>query len=473
MIGPRVLEPLPWRAGPAQVIAAWPSDRPLVALWSAEAGTAAPLGPWSRWTILAEPRATVTADATATCGRDPLALLASATAATAIRAPTASLPPVPFLGGWIGALAYELGEHLEPASRRRSPDPLDDRGWFLAQWHRCPAAYLFDHTTERWHRAGEAAAAADLPVPGSGPPDDRGFALGALTGTGREGYTAAVARCVEYVHAGDLFQANLSHRLSAPFTGSARGLFLALARRARPRYGAYLEAARGAETHAARRRIIASASPELFLSFDPGTRRLVTRPIKGTRPAHADPAELDAPKERAELSMIVDLMRHDLARVCLPGTVRVDHPRQLERHAVLHALATISGTVAPGLIVPEVLRAAFPPGSVTGAPKTRAMQIIRELEPVVRGPYCGCIGLLSDSGHATLSVAIRTAALSGPPGDPRSPDRITGGTMDYSVGAGIVAQSDPAAEWRETLHKAAIVRELAPDDLTTTCEHRP
>jgi anthranilate/para-aminobenzoate synthase component I len=202
-------------------------------------------------------------------------------------------------------------------------------------------------------------------------------------------------------------------------------------------------------------------SPELFLSFDATTRRLVTRPMKGTRPGDADPRELrDAEKDRAELAMIVDLMRNDLGRVCEFGSVRVEVPREIEHHgrgggAVLQATATVSGTVRTGVGLAEILAATFPPGSVTGTPKVRAMQVIDELEPFARGPYCGCLGTFADDGSFELAVSIRTAVVRG------RTDPVTGEFVDaafsYCVGAGIVADSTPHAEWEETMAKARVL----------------
>ena len=160
-------------------------------------------------------------------------------------------------------------------------------------------------------------------------------------------------------------------------------------------------------------RAVLSVSPELFLSVDAHSRSVRTRPIKGTRAADGCAAELErCDKERAELHMIVDLMRNDLGRVCSIGSVRVSEPRSIERHpTVQHAVAEVSGTLRPGIGHAELLRATFPPGSVTGAPKVRAMQIIDELEPFARGPYCGALGWLGDDGAVALNVAIRTFGL--------------------------------------------------------------
>jgi len=265
---------------------------------------------------------------------------------------------------------------------------------------------------------------------------------------------ARVARAVEYIRAGDVYQANIAHVLEWAFEGNVRGLFAALAA-AGPRHGAYVEWDEDGE-----RRVVASASPELFLSFDAATRRLVTRPMKGTRRAGPGAAEAlgESAKDRAELAMIVDLMRNDLGRVCEIGSVRVEQERTLEVHAsgeLLQTTATVAGRLAGGRGLEDAVRAMFPCGSVTGAPKIRAMQIIGELEPVARGPYCGSLGLITDSGDAVLSVAIRTALVRGVAG----PDRgsVTRGLLEYSVGAGIVAESDPRSEWLETLDKAGVI----------------
>lgn len=176
--------------------------------------------------------------------------------------------------------------------------------------------------------------------------------------------------------------------------------------------------------------------------------------MKGTRPGHAPPDELRAsPKEHAELAMIVDLARNDLGRVCQPGSVRVHAPRDLERHDagnVLQATATVTGRLRPDRTPLDLLHALFPAASVTGAPKIRAMQIIDRLETARRGPYCGALGFLSDCGSAAFNVAIRSAALSATP----RPDGELRGRLDYSVGAGIVADSNPRDEWEETLVKA-------------------
>jgi para-aminobenzoate synthetase component 1 len=380
-----------------------------------------------------------------------------------IARPGPSAPPaadLPFSGGWVLAISYDLGRALEPAvgpGRGDEPDP-----WPPLVAARCDRALVGDASTGSWWRVGGGlatpAAAPDPSLDGSA------WTLAPLRSrTGRDGYIAAVTRAIEYIRAGDVYQVNLAHRLSGAFGGSALGFFDTLAGHARPWYGAAMVFDTPAVGGSVIRRAVASLSPELFLSFDPLTRRVTTRPMKGTRPDHASPEELrHADKDRAELNMIVDLMRNDLGRVCRFGSVRVEEGRRIERHGsgVLQGTATVSGRLGDGLGLGDVLRAAFPAGSVTGAPKIRAMQIIDGLEPSRRGLYCGAIGYVSDCGRAGFSVAIRTATITGEP-DPARGDALASGRLDYSVGAGIVADSDPGGEWAETLVKARVLARAA------------
>ncbi|HED53777.1 MAG TPA: anthranilate synthase component I family protein, partial [Phycisphaerales bacterium] len=318
--------------------------------------------------------------------------------------------------------------------------------------------WVFDNRTGRWSSFGSPAPLANPKDPGPA-----GFQIGEVFGLEREqAYIRAVRRAVELIHAGDAFQVNLTHRLWASFKGSPRSLFAELSRRLRPWHAVYLECpARSSQPGPT---AIASFSPELFLELTPGGQ-VTTRPMKGTRPGDALVSEfLDAEKDRAELAMIVDLMRNDLGRVCTFGSVDVDSPRQIEHHGksitgkpeLVQGVATISGQLRPGESVESLLRATFPPGSITGAPKIRAMQIIDTIEHALgydkalpdRGPYCGSCGYIGDTGSALLNVAIRTAIISN--------NRI-----DYPVGAGIVADSDPQSEWNETLDKAKPFLDLA------------
>jgi para-aminobenzoate synthetase component 1 len=244
----------------------------------------------------------------------------------------------------------------------------------------------------------------------------------------------------EYIIAGDIFQANLSQRFEAPLTESPWLLYQRLRGINPAPFAAFLEF--GDVT-------VASASPERFLRLDTA-RQVEARPIKGTRPRGVYPAHdaalgralQESAKDRAENLMIVDLMRNDLSRVSLPGSVRVPELFALERYATVHHLvSTVVGELAPGADALDLLQATFPGGSITGAPKVRAMEIIAELEPSERGVYCGSIGYFSVTGDLDTSIAIRTAVALG--------DRVY-----FSAGGGIIADSDPEQEYRETLDKA-------------------
>jgi len=256
----------------------------------------------------------------------------------------------------------------------------------------------------------------------------------------REAFEARVARAQEYIAAGDIYQANLAQKFSTRFTGNPYRLFEHLLARSPAPGGAFLDFG---ETR------ILSASPELFLRIR--GRHITTRPIKGTRPRSRDPLrdeqlafELQTdPKELAELVMITDLERNDLGRICDYGSVTVTQLVQLERFAqVFHLVSTIEGMLRPGIDALEAVRACIPGGSISGAPKKRACEIIQELEPCPRGIYTGLIGYFDDNGDAAFSIAIRTMVLEGE-------------DLYFSVGSGITAGSIPAREYEETLHKAA------------------
>jgi anthranilate/para-aminobenzoate synthase component I len=268
----------------------------------------------------------------------------------------------------------------------------------------------------------------------------------------RDAYLSAVRRALDYVNAGDIYQVNLSQRFTLPLRDDPHAIFQRLQRDAPAEYGAYLDFGDFQ---------IISNSPELFLHVElmpDGRRKVITRPIKGTRPRGPgmDVELRDSPKDQAELNMIVDLERNDLGRICETGTVRVVEPRAIEAHpTVFHGVATIEGILRDEVRLVDLLRATFPGGSVTGAPKIRAMQIIEELEPVRRGPYCGAIGWLAADGSMEFNVAIRTMIA-------------MDGWIHVPVGGGIVADSDPAAEYEETLVKAramfaALGESLVPD----------
>jgi para-aminobenzoate synthetase component 1 len=255
------------------------------------------------------------------------------------------------------------------------------------------------------------------------------------------GYVDTVRRVKDYIVAGDIFQANLSQRFQTGWTEPPFELYRRLRRRNPAPFAAYLGYGELA---------VLSASPERFLRLHEDRRHIETRPIKGTRPRGLGPmhdaalgrALAESEKDQAENVMIVDLLRNDLSRVCRPGTVRVPELFALEHHPTVHHLvSTVVGEIQPGAGAVELIRAAFPGGSITGAPKVRAMEIIAELEPTQRGVYCGSIGYVSATGAMDTSIVIRTyLALRG--------------QVYFQAGGGIVADSDAELEYRETLDKA-------------------
>lgn len=259
----------------------------------------------------------------------------------------------------------------------------------------------------------------------------------------REKFTTGVARIKEWISAGHIYQANLSQAFAAQVTGELFSLYETLREASPAPMAAYLNLG-GRE--------ILSSSPETFLKIS--GRGIETRPIKGTRPRFSDPDEdrrsayelQTSAKEIAELVMITDLLRNDLGQVCEFGSVEVAEMLRLESLAQVHHLvSTVIGTLRPDIDAITAIAACFPGGSITGAPKKRAMEIIRELEQTPRGIYCGAIGWLGYNGESSLNIAIRTLVRSG-------------NNLFYQVGAGIVADSDPEKEYEETLHKAAGIR---------------
>lgn len=319
---------------------------------------------------------------------------------------------------WIGYLSYDLGRSFEAMPTRAT----DDLGLPLMAFVHCAPS------------AEEISQSRVLPEKFVGPA--RGDMRSTFT---RPAYLQAVRRAIDYIAAGDVFQVNLSQRFSMPQAVSARQIYHRLLSQSPAAYGALLDFGSFA---------LVSNSPELFLRIehDPVTkdRRVVTRPIKGTRPRQPgmDIELLKSAKDQAELNMIVDLERNDLGRVCRVGSVKVTKARTIEVHpTVFHGVATVEGTVRDDCGLPETINALFPGGSITGAPKIRAMEIIEELEPVRRGPYCGAIGYLAADGSAQFNIAIRTMI-------------VKDGQIHVPVGGGIVADSDPSGEYEETLVKA-------------------
>jgi para-aminobenzoate synthetase component 1 len=281
-------------------------------------------------------------------------------------------------------------------------------------------------------RAARSAAelAPQFPVPG--PP-------GLTSNFSAAGYQATVKRVIDYIYAGDVFQVNLAQRLLYPAQADALSLYLRLRQCNPAPFAGWLDLGDSQ---------IVSASPERFLSVR--DRRAEARPIKGTRrrtawveaDLFAGDELLQSEKDRAENVMIVDLLRNDLSRVCQAESVRVTQLCALETYQfVQHLVSVVEGTLRSEASAIDLVRAAFPGGSITGAPKVRAMEIIAELEPTARGPYCGSLGYLGFDGSADLSILIRTITASR-------------GWWQFPVGGGIVAASSPAREYEETWHKA-------------------
>ncbi|MBL8880796.1 MAG: anthranilate synthase component I family protein [Phycisphaerales bacterium] len=367
--------------------------------------------------------------------------------------------PFPLAPGWVGYFGYEMNGLLErlPAPREPIIDMPQARLAFF------DAAIVLDH---RQHRAFALHVPAAATWIAKAPPTDidefcERWTMAVATSqalpklelatrdmlkairvqipvTQRE-YEQRVDRVRNYIASGDIYQANISHPILVQGITNSVALAESVREKNPAGFSGYLRWGS---------RAVISASPELFISLVEGM--LKTRPIKGTARRSRDPlldalarkSLLDSEKDRAELAMIVDLHRNDIGRVCELGSVRVDRARVLETHPrVYHTVAEISGRIAAGQTAMEALQASFPPGSVTGAPKIRAMQIIHEIEPMARGVYCGSLCAFPLDGSLIANVAIRTMQLSG-----------SNGVMH--VGGGVVADSDPASEYDETLAKA-------------------
>jgi para-aminobenzoate synthetase component 1 len=383
--------------------------------------------------------------------------------------PVPGLPP--FQGGAAGYLGYDWGAMLERVPRPKFDDLaipdvlLGIYDWVIAWDHGTNRAWLVstgmpetgptrseraarrlafvkDRLTTRrfggW--AANEGTAGRLTAPSYPVPDiPDAHRLGLRSNFTRDGYLRAVARVIEYIFAGDIFQANLSQRLEAPLVGTPLQLYRRLRSRNPAPFSAFLDFGEV---------VVASSSPERFLRVE--DRHVEARPIKGTRPRGVGPehdaalalALAESGKDRAENVMIVDLLRNDLSRVCEPGSVRVPELFALEHYATVHHLvSTVVGDLDPTRDAADLLRAAFPGGSITGAPKVRAMQIIAELEPTRRGVYCGAIGYWSVTGALDTSIVIRTYL-------------VLGDVVYFQAGGGIVADSEPELEYRETLDKA-------------------
>ena len=435
---------LGWSLSPVEALRRWPGDEPVLMLHSGRADAR-----WSRYTLMTrgEGAYRYSVDARGAgrsewLGEDLGEGLAGAEwSGRALKDLERVLADRDVL--WVGYIGYDIGRSIESLPSRA----VDDRGWPIVQMHACPGWLVHDQLTGQWSacgtwRAGVSRGMPDLPSRPIQP--SRFMAEAPQAFVQRSAYMEAIERALAYIAAGDIFQVNLTQRFTAACRGDPRALYVALARESPAWYGAYLELLGGEHEP---KRTIACTSPELFFRLD-RDRRVVTRPIKGTRPACVDPDELlRSAKDAAELTMIVDLLRNDLGRVCDYGTVRVPEPRMIETHpTVHHTTATVTGKLHESRTLIDLIRALMPGGSITGAPKVRAMQIIDELEPVRRGPYTGAIGyVLGDA--ACFNIAIRSLLI--------ETDARGLGRVDYNVGGGIVADSDPVSEYQETLDKAA------------------
>ena len=470
---------------------AWPADLESVfahlasqahCVWLDSAGGPARLARWS--VLAAAPSAVLVHEAGSSrlldAGGRPLRGSLPAGAFDALRQVLAATTVeddaagIPFGPGFYGYLAYDLAPEVESKAkispRRDIPLPEMWLGFY-------ETVLVVDRVERRAMLVGgggpgreaiEAALASAALRRAQGDPEHGRGVAGASVAEKpaaapqpaeltcnftRDAYLQAVRRAREYIAAGDIYQVNLSRRFTAALGGGdapagLADLYLRL-RRANPApYAAYVGLGDG--------RAVLSSSPELFLELGPGGR-VLTRPIKGTRPRRPGDAAfnrrmrrdlLASPKDRAELVMIVDLERNDLGRVCSYGSIRVAEPRAVEAYAaVYHTVATVEGRLYPDRTAVDLVRATFPGGSITGAPKVRAMQIIAELEPTQRSVYTGAVGFLGPrsagepSGRCVLNIAIRTLLADWP-------------RVHLQVGGGIVADSEPEAEFDETTDKA-------------------
>lgn len=363
-----------------------------------------------------------------------------------------ALPDLPFLGGALGYWGYDaaVAEYGDTSGKTGHDRAIPDMAVGIYDW-----AIVLDHL----HKKATLAARLRDPVTQQVLPQILsrlqtpvlpqlgGFKVSGEIATDLSWpeYQQAFDKVLGYLRSGDCYQVNLAQRFTARATGDALAAYLALRQISPAPYSAFLNLPSAQ---------ILSASPERFLRVCEG--EVETKPIKGTRPRHADAAEdariaqelLESSKDRAENLMIVDLLRNDLGKCCIPGSVRVPRLFALESYAQVHHLvSTVSGRLASGQDALALLMSCFPGGSVTGAPKRRAMEIIAELEPAAREVYCGAIGYIGFDGSMDSNIAIRTLVF--------AHDEIR-----FWAGSGIVADSAADSEYREILDKAAAMRTL-------------
>ena len=362
-----------------------------------------------------------------------------------------------FCGGLVGAFGYDTVRYIETRlAQRKTPDPLGVPDILLLLSEEIAivdnlsgkltlVVYAEPGFPGAWKQAQARLREllAKLRAPVMIPPEAQASSAPAVSEFGEEAFKAAVRRAKQYIVDGDIMQVVLSQRMSKPYAASPLALYRAL-RTLNP--SPYMFYFNFEDFH------VVGASPEILvrLEHQEGARRVTVRPIAGTRKRGATAAEDEAlaadlladPKERAEHLMLLDLGRNDIGRVARTGTVKVSDRFIIERYShVMHIVSNVEAELRDDEGAPGVLKATFPAGTVSGAPKVRAMEIIDELEPSKRGIYAGSVGYLGFNGDMDLAIAIRTAV-------------IKDGKIHVQAGAGIVADSDPDSEWQETLNKA-------------------
>ena len=370
-----------------------------------------------------------------------------------------NLPKGIFCGGWIGYFSYELGRYIE----RLPETTIDDLQMPLIRLCFYDRIIAYDHNEQTcWlialqlpddaQQAEEKLATLEkllaesqrIRVPSPAPADLENIDFSQIRcNIDKDYYLRAIEKIKRYIYDGDVYQINFSQRFECDYNAKPIDLYHWQNHYNPSGYAAYID---GGSFH------IVSASPEMFITISDGV--ISTKPIKGTRPRVSEAGRgkqinaenfnelIRSEKEQAELNMIIDLERNDVARICEPGTRKVVQPRTIESYpTVFHAVATVAGRLRKEITFCDILRAMFPGGSITGAPKIRSMEIIDETEPTARGVYTGSIGYIGLDGSVCLNIAIRTIIISSD-------------TAFAQTGGGIVADSDPEAEWDETITKA-------------------